>query len=75
MLRSRSAGTQDGPVAGPAAVFFHGGGYVFGHIDQFDGPVARHVSQSGVPFLSVEYQLGADHVVQVVVVVGDGGLG
>jgi acetyl esterase/lipase len=25
----------------PAALFFHGGGYIFGQIDQFDGPVSR----------------------------------
>jgi hypothetical protein len=31
-------------------LFFHGGGYIFGHIDLFDGPVSRYVSASGVPF-------------------------
>nr|WP_205856707.1 alpha/beta hydrolase fold domain-containing protein [Phytoactinopolyspora endophytica] len=52
---------KDGAAAGPAAVFFHGGGYIFGHIDQFDGPVARYVSESGVPFLSVEYRRAPEY--------------
>ncbi|GHA08787.1 alpha/beta hydrolase [Streptomyces tauricus] len=47
--------------AGPAALFFHGGGYIFGHIDLFDGPVARYVSASGVPMLSVEYRRAPEH--------------
>jgi acetyl esterase/lipase len=37
-------------------LFFHGGGYIIGHIEQFDGAVSRYVSASGVPFLSVEYR-------------------
>ena len=47
--------------AGPAALFFHGGGYIFGHIDLFDGAVARYVSASGVPMLSVEYRRAPEH--------------
>ncbi|MGW0571123.1 alpha/beta hydrolase [Streptomyces tauricus] len=47
--------------AGPAALFFHGGGYIFGHIDLFDGPVARYVSAGGVPMLSVEYRRAPEH--------------
>ena len=44
--------SKDGATAetpGPAVVFFHGGGYIFGHIDQFGGAVSRYVSASGVP--------------------------
>lgn len=52
---------KDGAPAGPAALFFHGGGYIFGHIDQFDGPVSRYVSASGVPMLSVEYRRAPEH--------------
>lgn len=50
-----------GAPAGPAALFFHGGGYIFGHIDLFDGPVGRYVSASGVPMLSVEYRRAPEH--------------
>lgn len=52
---------KDGAEPGPAVVFFHGGGYVFGHIDLFDGPVARYVSASGVPMLSVDYRRAPEH--------------
>jgi acetyl esterase/lipase len=44
---------KDGAAPGPAVLFFHGSGYVIGHIDLFDGPVSRYVSASGVSFLSV----------------------
>jgi acetyl esterase/lipase len=47
---------KEGATPGPAVLFFHGGGYIFGHIDLFDGPVSRYVSASGVPMLSVEYR-------------------
>lgn len=47
---------RDGVTPGSAVLFFHGGGYLFGHIDHFDGPVSRYVSASGVPMLSVEYR-------------------
>ncbi|MEU9186245.1 alpha/beta hydrolase [Streptomyces sp. NPDC048484] len=52
---------RTGAPGGPAALFFHGGGYIFGHIDLFDGPVARYVSASGVPMLSVEYRRAPEH--------------
>jgi acetyl esterase/lipase len=52
---------KDGATLGSAVLFFHGGGYIFGHIDLFDGPVSRYVSASGVPFLSVEYRRAPEH--------------
>ncbi|WP_410592828.1 alpha/beta hydrolase [Amycolatopsis sp. lyj-23] len=52
---------KEGATPGPAVVFFHGGGYIFGHIDLFDGPVARYVSAGGVPMLSVEYRRAPEH--------------
>jgi acetyl esterase/lipase len=52
---------KEGATPGPAVLFFHGGGYIFGHIDLFDGPVARYVSSSGVPMLSVEYRRAPEH--------------
>jgi acetyl esterase/lipase len=51
----------DGATPGPAVLFFHGGGYIFGHIDLFDRPVSRYVSASGVPTLSVEYRRAPEH--------------
>jgi acetyl esterase/lipase len=52
---------KDAATPGPAVLFFHGGGYIFGHIDLFDRPVSRYVSASGVPFLSVEYRRAPEH--------------
>ncbi|MDH6546173.1 alpha/beta hydrolase [Streptomyces sp. SAI-041] len=52
---------KDGATPGPAVVFSHGGGYIFGHIDLFDGPVSRYVSASGVPMLSVDYRRAPEH--------------
>ncbi|MEV2235796.1 alpha/beta hydrolase [Streptomyces phaeochromogenes] len=52
---------KDDAEPGPAVLFFHGGGYIFGHIDLFDGPVSRYVSSSGVPMLSVEYRRAPEH--------------
>jgi acetyl esterase/lipase len=53
--------TKNGATPGPAVLFFHGGGYIFGHVDLFDGPVSRYVSASGVPMLSVEYRRAPEH--------------
>ena len=53
--------TKEGATPGPAVVYFHGGGYFFGHIEHFDGTVARYVSASGVPMLSVEYRRAPEH--------------
>jgi len=52
---------KDGATPGAAVLFLHGGGYIFGHIDLFDGPVSRYVSASGVPMLSVEYRRAPEH--------------
>jgi acetyl esterase/lipase len=52
---------KDGATPGSAVLFFHGGGYIFGHIDLFDGPVSRYVSASGVPMLSIEYRRAPEH--------------
>ncbi|MEO0587784.1 MAG: alpha/beta hydrolase [Planctomycetota bacterium] len=46
---------------GSGVLFTHGGGMILNNIDQFDRPVARYVSESGVPFLSVEYRKAPEH--------------
>jgi acetyl esterase/lipase len=52
---------KDGAATRSAALFLHGGGYIFGHIDLFDGAVSRYVGSSGVPMLSVEYRRAPEH--------------
>ncbi|MFD3807494.1 alpha/beta hydrolase [Streptomyces sp. NPDC058611] len=46
---------------GPAAVYFHGGGMILGHIGLFDGSISRYVSASGTPILAVDYRLAPEH--------------
>ncbi|MGJ6961615.1 alpha/beta hydrolase [Streptosporangium sp. G11] len=50
-----------GGEPGPAAVYFHGGGMILGHVGLFDGSVSRYVSASGTPILSVDYRLAPEH--------------
>ena len=50
-----------GAAPGPAALYLHGGGMILGSVALYDGPVARYVSSSGVPMLSVDYRLAPEH--------------
>jgi acetyl esterase/lipase len=50
--------TAAGP--GPAVVYAHGGGMIGGSLDLYDKVVAWYVSQTGVPFLSVDYRLAPE---------------
>ena len=49
--------SKEGPNPGSAVLFLHGGGMILSSVALYDGTVARYVSSSGVPFLSVEYRL------------------
>jgi AraC-like DNA-binding protein len=57
-LRWYSPGAQ--AAKGPAVVFIHGGGRMYGSVDLYDHTVAEYVHHSNVPFLSVEYGLTPD---------------
>ncbi len=48
--------TKDGVNPGSAVLYAHGGGMILSNVGIYDGPVARYVSATGVPFLSVEYR-------------------
>jgi acetyl esterase/lipase len=52
---------KDGAAPGPAVVFLHAGGMISGSVELFDAPVARYVSASGVPLLSVDYRRAPEH--------------
>lgn len=41
---------------GSAVLYTHGGGMILSTVEIYDVPVARYVSASGVPFLSVEFR-------------------
>jgi len=45
-----------GSNPGSAVLYAHGGGMILSNVGIYDGPVARYVSGTGVPFLSVEYR-------------------
>lgn len=48
--------TKDGHAPGSAVVYCHGGGMIQSSPAVYHGPVARHVSATGVPFLVVHYR-------------------
>jgi len=52
--------SKEGPDPGSAVLFLHGGGMILSSVALYDGTVARYVSSSGVPFLSVEYRLAPE---------------
>ncbi len=52
---------KDGGALGSAALYLHGGGMIMDSAALYDGPVARYVSHSGVPMLSVDYRRAPEH--------------
>jgi acetyl esterase/lipase len=52
---------KDGPGPGSAVVYLHGGGMMLSNVGLYDGVVARYVSASGVPMLSVEYRYAPEY--------------
>lgn len=48
--------SKNGSTPGSAVVYAHRGGMILSNVTIYDGPVARYVSATGVPFLSVEYR-------------------
>ena len=53
--------TKDGASPGSAVVHLHGGGMILSNIELYDGIVARYVSASDVPMLSVEYRYAPEY--------------
>lgn len=49
------------PAPAPAVVLLHGGGWVFGNIDTYDGFARQIAKRSGLRCLSVEYTLAPEH--------------
>lgn len=46
---------------GSAVYYVHGGGVILSNVSIYDTPVARYVSDTGVPFLSVEYRYAPEY--------------
>lgn len=53
--------TKRGSAPGSAVLYVHGGGMILSNVDIYDRPVARYVSATGVPFLSVEYRYAPEY--------------
>ena len=52
------------PTAGPAApavLFLHGGGFVVGDLDSYDGMARRHAAGADAVVVSVDYRLAPEH--------------
>jgi acetyl esterase/lipase len=52
---------KDDSNPGSAVVYLHGGGMMLSNVGLYDGIVARYVSISGVPMLSVEYRYAPEY--------------
>ena len=49
------------PAPAPVVVLLHGGGWVFGSVDSYDGFARQIAKRSGLRCLSVEYALAPEH--------------
>jgi acetyl esterase len=49
------------PAPAPTAILLHGGGWVFGSIDTYDGFARQVAKRSGLRCLSLEYALAPEH--------------
>ena len=45
----------------PVVMFFHGGGWVVGDLDTYDGDARRHAVGTGALVVSVDYRLAPEH--------------
>ncbi|MFJ2649899.1 alpha/beta hydrolase [Streptomyces sp. NPDC087420] len=52
---------KEGTNPGSAVLFLHGSGMICSSVGLYNGTVSRFVSNSGVPFLSVEYRLAPEY--------------
>ena len=62
--RSESIGRPTGSEAGellPVVVFFHGGGFVIGDLDSYDGTCRQHAVGADAIVVSVDYRLAPEH--------------
>lgn len=56
-----TTGPGTGTAAGAAVLYLHGGGMILSNVTIYDRILARYVSATGVPFLSVEYRYAPEH--------------
>jgi acetyl esterase len=49
------------PTAAPLLVYYHGGGWVIGDLDMYEGPCRLLAAAAGCLILSVDYRLAPEH--------------
>ncbi|XP_065183127.1 esterase LipI-like [Sycon ciliatum] len=54
--------TVDADAVLPVLVYFHGGGFITGHIDAYDNVLANWCRESDIAVISVDYRLAPEHV-------------
>lgn len=59
LVRSYAAADRDD--AGPALLFFHGGGFVTGNLDTEDARCRQIARRTGILVISVDYRLAPEH--------------
>ncbi|XP_071084734.1 arylacetamide deacetylase-like isoform X2 [Haliotis cracherodii] len=52
---------KSAPTPSPALVYFHGGGWIFGSVDQYDEFTAEIAKAANIVVMSVEYRLAPEH--------------
>lgn len=52
---------SDGSTTSPVVVFFHGGGFVIGDLDSYDGTCRQHAVGTDAIVVSVDYRLAPEH--------------
>lgn len=57
--------TKSGASPGSAVLYAHGSGMIASRMEIYDGPVARYVSATGVPFLSVDYRKAPEYLAPI----------
>ena len=60
VIKLRSYTKNGAKGSGSGVYYIHGGGMILGTAELYDATVSRYVSNSGVPFVSVEYRLAPE---------------
>ncbi|WP_176955978.1 alpha/beta hydrolase [Catalinimonas alkaloidigena] len=60
-LRLYFPATEPEASALPVVLYFHGGGFVFGSLDEYNGVCARLAQKTGAIIVSVDYRLAPEH--------------
>ncbi|OCB27591.1 lipase, partial [Mycobacterium malmoense] len=55
------SGTSTGSTAPPVVLYFHGGGFVVGDLDSYDGTARQHAAGADAIVVSVDYRLAPEH--------------